>query len=154
MRWPWRSPSPQGTKAATSSAVLAFGKTPIVEVKPAETMKGITLLSSIEYGVLPGFVGDDLVIAPAQYPSDSTLYAPCENLFLGLLKGESSVLVMTWPKGKQQMRLGLSKPGQEGACSSSRSTSTMTGRASTWPCWTRRASGTASRWACPTWRRT
>jgi hypothetical protein len=103
-----------GAKGGDVSAVLAFGKTPIVEVKPAETMKGITLFSTIEYGVLPGFVGDDLVIAPAQYPADSTLYAPCENLFLGLLKGESSMLVMTWPKGKQQMRLGLSKAGQEG----------------------------------------
>jgi hypothetical protein len=103
-----------GAKGGDVSAVLAFGRTPIVEVKPGETMKGVTLLSLIEYGVLPGFVGDDLVIAPAQYPADSTLYVPCENLFLGLLKGESSMLVMTWPKGKQQMRLGLSKAGQEG----------------------------------------
>jgi hypothetical protein len=39
---------------------------------------------------------------------------PCENAFLGLLQGESSVLVMTWPKGKQQMRLGLGQPRQEG----------------------------------------
>jgi hypothetical protein len=103
-----------GAKGGDVSAVLAFSKTPIVEIKPAETMKGITLLSTIEYGVLPAFVGDDLVLSPSQYPSDSTLYAPCENLFLGLLKGESSVLVMTWPKGKQQMRLGLSTQGQEG----------------------------------------
>jgi hypothetical protein len=103
-----------GNAGSDQSAVLAFSKTPIVEIKPAETMKGISLLSPIEYGVLPGFVGDDLVLAPGQYPSDSTLYVPCENLFLGLLKGESSVLVMTWPKGKQQMRLGLSKQGQEG----------------------------------------
>jgi hypothetical protein len=103
-----------GSAGSDQSAVLAFSKTPIVEIKPAETMKGISLLSPIEYGVLPGFVGDDLVLAPSQYPSDSTLHVPCENLFLGLLKGESSVLVMTWPKGKQQMRLGLSKQGQEG----------------------------------------
>ena len=103
-----------GSKGNAVSAVLAFGKTPIVEIKPAETTKGVNLLSPIEYGVVPGFVGDDLVLAPSQYPSDSTLYVPCENLFLGLLKGEDSVLVMTWPKGKQQMRLGLSQQGQEG----------------------------------------
>jgi hypothetical protein len=103
-----------GDKGNDVSAILAFGKTPIVEIKPAETMKGISLLSTIEYGVLPGFVGDDLVVAPGQYPSDNTLDVPCENLFLGLLKGENSVLVMTWPKGKQQMRLGLGKQGQEG----------------------------------------
>ncbi len=103
-----------GAKGGDVSAILAFGKTPIVEIRPAETMKGVSLLSSIEYGVLPGFVGDDLVLAPGQYPSDNVLDAPCENLFLGLLKGQNSMLVMTWPKGKQQMKLGLSKQGQEG----------------------------------------
>ena len=105
---------PTADAAKSQTAVLAFGKTPIVEIKPAETMKGISLLSPMEYGVVPGFVGDDLVLSPGQYPSDNTLSVPCENVFLGLLQGESSVLVMTWPKGKQQMKLGLAKQGQEG----------------------------------------
>ena len=105
---------PTTDKARSQTAVLAFGKTPIVEIKPAENTKGISLLSQIEYGVIPGFVGDDLILSPSQYPSDNTLSVPCENVFLGLLKGESSVLVMTWPKGKQQMTLGLAPQGQEG----------------------------------------
>jgi hypothetical protein len=95
-----------------SFAVVALGKTPIIEIKPAETAKGINLQSPIEYGVVPGFVGDDLILAPGQYPSDSKLYVPCENLFLGLLQGANRMLVMTWPKGKQQMRLGLGPAGQ------------------------------------------
>ncbi len=95
-----------------SFATVAFGKTPILEIKPSENTKAIGLQSPIEYGVVPGFVGDDLVLAPGQYPSDSKLYIPCENLFLGLLKGGNSMLVMTWPKGKQQMRLGLGQAGQ------------------------------------------
>jgi hypothetical protein len=103
-----------GDKGSDLSTVLAFGKTPIVEIKPVQAMKGISLVSPIQYGVVPGFIGDDLVLAPSQYPSDNTLYVPCENLFLGLLKGENSMLVITWPKGKQQMRLGLSKQGQDG----------------------------------------
>jgi len=103
-----------GVKGGDLSAVLAFGKTPIVEIKPAANMKDICLLSPIEYGILPGFVGDDLVVSASQHPSDNTLYIPGENLFLGLLRGESSVLVVTWPKSKEQMRLGLSKQGQEG----------------------------------------
>jgi hypothetical protein len=103
-----------GDKGGDATAVLVFGKTPIIEIKPAETMKGITLGSLIAYGVLPGFVGDDLILSGGQYPSDNTLSVPCENVFLGLLQGESSVLVMTWPKGKQQMRLGLGQPRQEG----------------------------------------
>ncbi len=95
-----------------SFAVVAFGKTPIIEVKPTENVKGINLQSEIEYGVVPGLIGDDLVLAPGQYASDSELYVPCENLFVGLLKGADSMLVMTWPKGKQQMRLGLGQAGQ------------------------------------------
>lgn len=105
---------PTADEARSATAVLAFDKTPIIEIKPAENTKGIGLLSPMEYGVVPGFVGDDLVLSPGQYPSDNTLSVPCENVFLGLLQGENSALVMTWPKGKQQMRLGLNKQGQEG----------------------------------------
>jgi len=68
------------------SAVLAFDKTRIVEIRPTENMKGISLASSIEYGVAPSFVGDDLILAPAQFASASTLYVPAENVFLGLTK--------------------------------------------------------------------
>jgi len=89
------------------SAVFSFGKNEIVEIKPAQTMKGISLLSPIEYGVVPGFVGDDLIFSPADYPSTDTLFLPAENVIVGLLNGESNELVMTWPKGKQQLRLNL-----------------------------------------------
>ena len=89
------------------SAVFSFGRNEIVEIKPAETMKGIRLFSPIEYGLVPGFVGDDLILAPAEYPSAETLSIPSENIFVGLLKGGSDKLVMTWPKGQQQLKLRL-----------------------------------------------
>ena len=95
------------TGSAEVSAVFIFGKTGIEEIKPGEKMKGISLLSSMEYGVVPGFIGDDLIFGPAEYASANTLAIPAENLFLGLLAGEHSELVMTWPKGKQQIRLQL-----------------------------------------------
>jgi len=94
------------------SAVVAFDKTPIIEIRPAENMKGISLAGSVAYGVAPSFVGDDLILAPAQFTSANTLHAPADNLFLGLLQGESSMLTMTWPNGKQQMRLNLGNDGQ------------------------------------------
>jgi len=103
-----------GVPGADLSAVLAFSRTPIVEIKPAAALKGVNLVSPMAYGVVPGFIGDDLVLSPSQYPSDNTLYVPSENLFLGLLQGQNSVLVMTWPKGKQQMKLGLGQPAPEG----------------------------------------
>ncbi|MEO8426903.1 MAG: hypothetical protein ABI651_07315 [Verrucomicrobiota bacterium] len=103
-----------GTGSTDVSAVFAFGKTEIVEIKPAENMKGISLLGSIEYGVVPGFIGDDLIFNGAGDPSARTLCIPAENVFLGLLKGEDNEVVMTWPKGKQQMRLqlGNEQPGK------------------------------------------
>ena len=91
------------------SAIFAFDRTGIIEIKPAENMKGVSLLSPIAYGVLPDFIGDDLIYDPEKYPSGATLYVPSENIFLGLLKGQNDMLVVTWPKGRQRMRLALSK---------------------------------------------
>ncbi|TKJ35235.1 MAG: hypothetical protein CEE38_15515 [Planctomycetes bacterium B3_Pla] len=95
------------------SAVFSFGKKQIVDIKPSENMKGISLLSPIEYGVIPDFVGDDLIFDPRKYPSMTTLQIPSGNLFLGLLKGQNNMLVVTWPKGKQQMRLVLDNEQRE-----------------------------------------
>jgi len=89
------------------SAVFSFSKTEIVEIKPAEHIKGISLSGPIEYGIVPSFIGDDLIFDPREYPSTNTLCIPSENLFLGLLRGENSMLVVTWPKGRQEMRLAL-----------------------------------------------
>jgi hypothetical protein len=90
------------------SAIFSFSPDLIgVEIKPAENMKGISLSAPIEHGIVPGFIGDDLIFDPRGYPSADTLCIPSENLFLGLLKGENSMLVITWPEGKQQMRLVL-----------------------------------------------
>jgi hypothetical protein len=96
------------------SVVLAFGKTEIVEIKPGPSVKGISLLTSLAYGIVPDFISDDLIFNAGQYPSVDTLYLPVENLFVGLLPDENAMLVLTWPRGKQQMRLGLGKEGQEG----------------------------------------
>ena len=96
-----------GTGSADVSTVFAFGKTEIIEIKPAQNMNGISLVSPIEYGVVPSFIGDDLIFNGAEDSSAKTLCIPAENVFLGLLKGEDNELVMTWPKGKQQMRLQL-----------------------------------------------
>ncbi len=89
------------------SAIFSFDRTGIIEIKPAGNMKGISLLSPIAYGVLPDFIGDDLIYDPEKYPSRATLHVPSENLFLGLLKGQNDMLVVTWPMGKQRMKLVL-----------------------------------------------
>ncbi|MFC1635204.1 hypothetical protein ACFL5Z_10200, partial [Planctomycetota bacterium] len=95
------------------SAIFSFSKNQIIGIKPAENMKGISLLSPIEYGISPDFIADDLIVDPEEYPSTNTLHIPSDNLFLGLLKGRNSMLVVTWPHGKQQMRLVLGNRQEE-----------------------------------------
>jgi hypothetical protein len=89
------------------SAVIAFDRTGIVDIQPGEDMKGVSLISSIEYGIVPSFIGDDLIFSPGDYPSTNTLCVPSDNLFVGLLSGQNDMLVVTWPQGKQQMKLVL-----------------------------------------------
>lgn len=89
------------------SAVFVFDKTEIIEVRPSADVKGMSIVSPIEFGVVPDFIADDLVFDPAQYLSAEVLSIPSENMFLGLLEGEDNVLVMTWPKGGQRVSLAL-----------------------------------------------
>lgn len=93
--------------------VFGFGKNEIIEVKPSSKAQSWTLACPLEYGIVPGFVGDDLIFGKGETDSPSTLNLPVENLFLGLLKGENAELVMTWPQGKQRVRLNLGKEQEE-----------------------------------------
>jgi hypothetical protein len=95
-----------------ASAVFHFGKSDIVEIAPAAQMKGIRLLGSMEYGVVPGFIGDDLILGPGGHGTADVLSPPAENVFVGLLKGEDSEFVLTWPKGKQQLSMRLAADSQ------------------------------------------
>jgi len=88
-------------------AVIAFDRAGIVDIKPGRNFKGISLISPIEHGIVPSFIGDDLIFSPGQYASTNTLCVPTENLFAGLLAGQNDMLVVTWPEGKQQMKLVL-----------------------------------------------
>jgi len=95
-----------------ASVVVTFDRTEIIAIRPVASVKGLRLRGQIDYGVAPDFIGDDLVISPSQSPSVNTLNVPGENLFLGLFAGENRMLVMTWPEGRQQMRLELGDAGQ------------------------------------------
>ncbi len=98
----------------TSSAVFSFSNKEIIEIKPAENMSGISLLSPMELAIVPSFIGDDLIFDPGDHSSVKMLHIPSENLFLGLLRGEDGMLVITWPEGKQEMRLVLDNKVRRG----------------------------------------
>ena len=92
---------------ADATAVFVFGKTEIIEVRPAANMKGLSVAGPIEHVIAPSFIGDDLILSPPEYPSAQTLRVPSQNLLLGLVEGEQSQVVMTWPKGRQHVALQL-----------------------------------------------
>ncbi|HUV66697.1 MAG TPA: hypothetical protein VMW24_22610 [Sedimentisphaerales bacterium] len=96
------------------SAMVMFGRTEIIEIKPAPDVRGISLAATVRYGVVPNFIGDDLIYNPKQYLSTDAICVPSENSLLGLLEGENDVLVVTWPEGQQQVKLALGS-GQESA---------------------------------------
>jgi hypothetical protein len=63
---------------------------------------------------VPSFIGDDLIFGAESQTSNEVLSIPAENMLIGLAGGEAAELVMTWPKGKQQVRLGLSEGSSGG----------------------------------------
>ena len=97
-----------------ATGVFVFDKTETVEIRPAANMKGIRVGSALEHVIAPSFIGDDLILSAPDYPSAQTLRVPAENLLLGLVEGEQSQLVLTWPKGRQHVALGLGaeQPGR------------------------------------------
>jgi len=97
--------SPPGSPEVAS--LFSFDRTGILEVKPLQQMNRIRLAGPIEYGIVPSFVGDDLIYGAAMRLGTNVLCVPSENLFLGLLPGEGTELVATWPQGKQHLSLRL-----------------------------------------------
>jgi hypothetical protein len=91
--------------AAGLSALFVFDATPVVEVRPVDKSGGISLAMPLAYAVAPSFMADDLILRAADYPAANTLFVPAESLLLGLSRGEETLVTLTWPKGKQQVRL-------------------------------------------------
>jgi hypothetical protein len=90
--------------SAQATAIYSFDRSGTVEIKP-EGMKHVRLSSPLEYGVVPGFLGDDLIFGALGGATTNRLCLPSENMFLGLLQGEDSELMVTWPKGNQRVSL-------------------------------------------------
>jgi hypothetical protein len=98
-----------GSGSLDQTATFSFGRTQIVEIKPGDKMAGMRVQSPMAYGVVPSFIADDLIFDPADYSPATNLYVPSESMLVGLERGENNLLVVTWPKGKQRVSLGLAE---------------------------------------------
>lgn len=81
---------------------FSIGKYEIVQINPSG--KGISVYSSISYALVPSLISDELIFDPADYELD-TLHIPSENSLIGLLNGENSMIMATWPDGNQKVRI-------------------------------------------------
>jgi hypothetical protein len=95
-----------------AAARFTFDKTEIIEISQPRKLPKLKIASPLDYAIVPGFVADDLIFGPQEDASTEALSIPAENILLGLIKAEEHALVMTWPSGKQRVRLNLA-PEQE-----------------------------------------
>lgn len=100
-----------------SGTRFSFDRSEIVEIHPPATAKHLRLVSPIEYGVVPGFIGDDLVLTPREPGASTPLNLPSEHVFVGLLSGGQRELVVTWSNPGRGIRL---QPGDASASPTAR----------------------------------
>jgi hypothetical protein len=91
---------------------FSFGKDATIEIKPGLNSKGLAIQAPFAYGIVPGFLADDMIFSGHEDAPSGSLAVPAENMFLGLLEGGDREWVMTWPTGKQQLTLQLGSKGQ------------------------------------------
>ena len=99
------------------TAQFSFSRSATVAVRPGSEVSGVRLLSPMDRGVAPAFIGDDLIVGPPDAEGGKPLAVTAEHLFLGLLRGEAQMLVMTWPAGKQTLQLGFGPDTDTGLAS-------------------------------------
>lgn len=94
---------------AQSSVLFTLGKTEILEVNPAKGIQGFRLETPLAYGIVPAFIGDDLIYQPTQYPTASSASLPSDSFFMGLARGGQHQWVLTWPSGPRSLKLELAE---------------------------------------------
>ena len=92
-----------------SSVPIAFSFTGdrILAITPQAAARGVTVTAPMELAMVPSFVGEDLLFDPHDYLSAKTLSLPSEHVLVGLLRGEGSLLVMTWQQEAPGAQLAL-----------------------------------------------
>jgi len=84
----------------------------IVEFRPAQAKRLVVRDCATAYGMVPSFIGTDLLYDPRKCPADR-VYIPSMNFYVGLVKGNDCVMVGVWPPGGQCVSLGLKGAGEE-----------------------------------------
>ena len=95
------SPTPRGSRRKVWSSVTA-DHIPQIQVKDCH----------LRYGLLPSFVGTDILYAP-QRMEGNHFNLPSTQWLVGLVDGNDSMLVAVWESDTQAVSLGLSGEGEK-----------------------------------------
>ena len=66
----------------------------------------------LRYGLLPSFVGTDILYAPTNMNGSNSFQIPSTQWLVGLVDGNDAMLVTVWESDKQTVSLGLAGEGE------------------------------------------
>lgn len=99
---------------ASAEAQFALGKSGILEIQSYRGVKSFRVRGAIEHGIVPGFVGDDLLVGGNALAGQKQVWIPVESSFVGLLRGENASFVMTFAGGTPPKVAAAVGAGPEG----------------------------------------
>ena len=67
--------------------VFLFDRSGVIEIQPARNSSGVEIWGPFERGIVPGFIGDDLIYNAADYPGAKTLSLPLGKSLSGPSQG-------------------------------------------------------------------
>ena len=101
------APAQKGSAQKNPACTVCMNKAGIIEFRPGRSTRLTLKDSRLAYGIVPSYVGVDLVFDPRDHADADRLHVPSMNLFVGLVGGGDCMMVATWPAGDQSTELGL-----------------------------------------------
>jgi hypothetical protein len=95
----------RGGQEIRTAYSLARGQA-FLECKPVRSAARIRVEAATRFAVIPDFFGADMVFDPRAY-SQPKLIIPPENIVLGLLEGQNTIVMSVWPTADQEAELVL-----------------------------------------------
>ncbi len=105
------APSRKGSAQTKPACTVYLNQAGIFEFRPGRSARLTIKDSQLAYGIVPSYVGVDLVFDPRDHVDADRLHVPSMNLFVGLVAGGDCMMVATWPAGDQSTKLGLTTEG-------------------------------------------
>lgn len=87
--------------------------TGVVRVEAEKVPRFLVRECRMRYGLLPSFAGTDICYAPARFPEVKQVGIPSTQWYVGLVEGNSSMLVAVWDAASQAVSLGFAGAGEK-----------------------------------------